>query len=145
LGNLSITFDNAVLSNLGFAAKKRMLAEKSRVRLNQMLLTYESFTEEEIRDRAARLLKKFFDTYNICINDAASDDDAEPVLHLKPQQWLDKVRTQIGTPELDDLTFANTWKAICDHLEIPIGQDSAHRRLENWIDNHQPLWPSTYA
>jgi hypothetical protein len=65
LGNLSITFDNQGLSNKGFSEKKRLLAEKSRIRLNQMLLDYEVFDEKAITDRAFRIIDRFFEHYGI--------------------------------------------------------------------------------
>jgi hypothetical protein len=142
LGNLSITFDNAALGNLGFPEKKCRLAELSRVRLNQMLLDYESFGPEEIRDRATRLLDRFFAAYNIPAETVGHDNDISDKPSMSPQQWLNKVRGDTA-PELAALPFANTWSAICKHLLIPVGQDSAHRRLQIWIEIHRPTWPST--
>lgn len=143
LGNLSITFDNQGLSNKRFDEKKRILAERSRIRLNNMLLEYETFTETEIRDRAAQILHKFFNFYGIDVSKDDDDQNLESVA-LTPQRWLDEARMNVKTPELNGLAKANTWKMICDYLGILVEGDSAHRRLERWLQQNRPLWPSTY-
>ncbi|MBU1001931.1 MAG: DUF262 domain-containing HNH endonuclease family protein [Proteobacteria bacterium] len=65
LGNLSITLDNQGLSNKSFVEKKKILSDVSRINLNKLLLGYETFGEEEIRDRALKLLNVFIDAYGI--------------------------------------------------------------------------------
>lgn len=44
--------------------------------------------------------------------------------HPNALDWL------ITIPELQNHTHLSTWKAICDHLNIDVGGDSARRRLE---------------
>jgi hypothetical protein len=145
LGNLSITFDNSALGNLAFNEKKRKLAELSRVRLNHILLEYESFGPEQIRDRARRLLDRFFEAYDV-FSDAgdSSEPGASGSVSISPQKWLDKVRGEYSPSELADIPFAKYWSEICTHLKIPVGQNSAHRVLENWLDSHRPHWPSSW-
>lgn len=145
LGNLSITFDNSTLSNLGFDEKKRKLAELSRVLLNHMLLEYESFGPEQIRDRAGRLLDRFFEAYAV-LSDGAdySEPGVAAPVSMTPQKWLDKVRSKHNPLELNDLLIAKYWSDICGHMIIPVGQNSAHRALENWLENHRPHWPSSW-
>ncbi len=63
LGNLTLTFDNSTLSNKGFAEKKQILMEKSRIKLNNELVKYDDFNVEEIRSRADNLLNIFLDEF----------------------------------------------------------------------------------
>ncbi len=143
LGNLSITFDNQGLSNKGFSEKKKLLAEKSRIRLNQMLLDYEVFDESAIKDRAHRILEKFFRGY--CIERSSSDSNFEPIpAEIIPKVWLESVRLTNDASDLKDLNNPQSWKSICDFLEIDVCQDSAHRRLEQWRQRNKPEWPSTF-
>lgn len=143
LGNLSITFDNQGLSNKGFSEKKRLLAEKSRIRINQMLLDYGVFDESAIKDRANKILKKFFKGYSIERYD--SDGDFEPIpAQITPIAWLESVRLGNDASELKGLNNPQSWKSICDFLEIEVGQDSAHRRLEQWRQRSKPHWPSSF-
>jgi hypothetical protein len=145
LGNLSITFDNATLSNLSFAEKKKKLAELSRVRLNHMLLEYESFGPEQIRDRAERLLDRFFESYAVFSEGVDySEPEITAAVSISPQQWLDKVRSKRNPPELIDFPVAKYWSDICSHMNIPVGKKSAHLVLENWLENHRPHWPSSW-
>lgn len=65
LGNLSITLDNQNLSNKGFSEKKSILANKSRITLNQDLLDYDVFNISSIEDRAKRLLNKFTTEFEV--------------------------------------------------------------------------------
>jgi uncharacterized protein with ParB-like and HNH nuclease domain len=65
LGNLSITFDNQSLSNKSFLEKKKILAEKSRINLNQGLLKYEKFDEISIEARSLELLDLFVNAYGL--------------------------------------------------------------------------------
>jgi hypothetical protein len=65
LGNLSITFDNQNLSNKSFTEKKKILAEKSRINLNQNLLKYENFDEKAIQSRSLELLNIFVNAYGL--------------------------------------------------------------------------------
>lgn len=65
LGNLSITFDNQGLSNKSFCEKREILLKKSRIRLNQLLLKYEQFDEDAIRDRSLTLLDMFVKAYGV--------------------------------------------------------------------------------
>ena len=37
LGNLTLTFDNQKLGNMGFSEKKQILIERSRIKMNQAL------------------------------------------------------------------------------------------------------------
>lgn len=144
LGNLSITFDNQKLSNKVFSEKKRILAKRSRIRLNNMLLEYETFSETEILDRAEQILNKFFNSYEISVSDDKGYIDLVSVA-LTPQRWLDVVIEKVKPPELHGIAMAKTWKRICDYLDISVEGDSAHRRLEKWIQLNRPLWPSTYS
>jgi hypothetical protein len=143
LGNLSITFDNQGLSNKGFSEKKRLLAEKSRIRLNQMLLDYEVFDESTIKDRAYKILERFFKGYGIQKSDF--NDDIELVIEeITPFNWLESVRLTGDDHDLNGLNNPRSWKTICDFLQIDVGQDSAHRRLEQWLQRNKPQWPSTF-
>ena len=143
LGNLSITFDNQGLSNKGFSEKKRLLAEKSRIRLNQMLIDYEVFDESAIKDRAHKILERFFKGYGIQKSDFS--DDLEPVIvEITPYKWLESVRLTNDDHDLNGLNNPRSWKTICDFLQIDVGQDSAHRRLEQWLQRNKPQWPSTF-
>ena len=78
--------------------------------------------------------------------DVSKDDDDQNLesVALTPQRWLDEARMNVKTPELNGLAKANTWKMICDYLGILVEGDSAHRRLERWLQQNRPLWPSTY-
>ena len=145
LGNLSITFDNAKLSNLSFSEKKKKLTELSRVRLNHMLLAYESFGPEQIRDRAGRLLDRFFEAYAVFSDGADySEREASATVNIFPQKWLDKVRGTYNPSELAGFPVAQYWSEICAHLNVPVGKNSAHRALENWLENYRPHWPSSW-
>jgi hypothetical protein len=143
LGNLSITFDNQGLSNKGFSEKKRILAEKSRIRLNRILLEYEVFDELAIKDRAFKILEKFFKGYGIQ-KSQVNDDYESSAEEITPVSWLESVRSINGAIELNELNTPRSWKNICDFLEIDVGQDSAHRRLEQWLQRNKPHWPSTF-
>jgi hypothetical protein len=65
LGNLSITFDNQGLSNKPFHEKKELLRQRSRIRLNDLLLDYNKFDEIEICDRSLKILDMFVKTYDV--------------------------------------------------------------------------------
>ncbi|SNX60703.1 Protein of unknown function [Nitrosomonas ureae] len=143
LGNLSLTFDNQGLSNKGFSEKKKLLAEKSRIRLNQILLDYDAFDELAIKDRARKILEKFFRGFSIERSD--SDSDFEPIpAEITPKVWLENVRRTHDASSLEELINPQSWKSICDFLEIDVGQDSAHRRLEQWRKKNKPQWPSVF-
>ncbi len=144
LGNLSITFDNKELSNKGFDEKKKILVDRSSIRLNNMLLKYKTFSEIEIQDRATQILYKFMDSYGIDVSEDNENEYDLEIVEFTPQSWLDVLKTNIETSELHDLASAKTWKMICDCLSIPVDGGSAHRRLEKWIQYNRPLWPSTF-
>jgi hypothetical protein len=63
LGNLTLTFDNQKLSNMGFTEKKRILHEKSRIKMNNKLIEYDEFDIPQIEDRASSLLDLFLKEY----------------------------------------------------------------------------------
>ncbi|CAC9564588.1 hypothetical protein [uncultured Gammaproteobacteria bacterium] len=63
LGNLTLTFDNSKLSNLGFNEKKQILKDKSKLSINVELAEYPNFDIEAIKKRANSLLDKFFKEY----------------------------------------------------------------------------------
>lgn len=42
--------------------------------------------------------------------------------------------------ELKSVANLNSWKAICDYLEIKTAGDSARRRLQKWVESNQPSW-----
>ena len=54
-----------------------------------------------------------------------------------PQRWA------LGVSELrgPSVPTLNTWRAICDYLNIPVGGDSARRALQKWAVSHRPNWP----
>lgn len=54
----------------------------------------------------------------------------------KPSDWLSKI------PELRAFTNLRSWKDICGHLGIEVGSDSARRRLNDWVKDNRPKWPS---
>lgn len=53
----------------------------------------------------------------------------------KPSDWLHQV------PELSTLPHTASWKAICDHLGIEVGGDSARRSLKAWAKENKKHWP----
>lgn len=53
-----------------------------------------------------------------------------------PQQWVTSVK------ELKLNKNLNTWKAVCDFLNIETAGDSARRKLRNWVKANRPDWPS---
>ncbi len=63
LGNLTLTYDNQKLGNMGFSEKKEILIEKSRIILNQSLSSLEEFGIPEIEARANELLNTFVEEY----------------------------------------------------------------------------------
>ncbi len=63
LGNLTLTFNNSELSNLGFNEKKQILKDKSKLSMNVELAEYPSFGIEAIKERTNSLLDKFFKEY----------------------------------------------------------------------------------
>lgn len=52
-----------------------------------------------------------------------------------PAEWIASV------PELKTKKGLGTWKAICDHLKIDTGGDSARRKLKNWVKANRTAWP----
>lgn len=53
-----------------------------------------------------------------------------------PSDWIATV------PDLKNRKGLNSWKAICNHLEIDTAGDSARRKLKNWVKTNRPFWPS---
>ena len=53
----------------------------------------------------------------------------------RPSAWVAEV------PELKKYRHLTTWKAICDHLGIDTGFDSARRKLRQWVRDNKPDWP----
>jgi hypothetical protein len=51
-----------------------------------------------------------------------------------PQLWVSRV------PELRSVPRLNSWQAICDHLGIDVGMDSARRKLREWVNKNRPDW-----
>jgi hypothetical protein len=47
-----------------------------------------------------------------------------------------------GVPELSSLSGRVTWRAICDHLGVHVGADSARRALKDWASENRRGWPS---
>lgn len=58
--------------------------------------------------------------------------------------WLESVRLTNDASDLDGLNNPKSWRSICDFLQIEVGQDSAHRRLEQWRQRSRPQWPSPF-
>jgi hypothetical protein len=52
-----------------------------------------------------------------------------------PQHWGSRVE------ELRSIRGLNTWQAICSHLRIEVGGDSARRKLQEWVKRNRPGWP----
>ena len=46
-----------------------------------------------------------------------------------------------GVSELSKLSGRVTWRAICDHLGIQVGGDSARRALKDWARENRRGWP----
>lgn len=46
-----------------------------------------------------------------------------------------------SVPELKTKRRLTNWKAICDHLHIQTGGDSARRKLQTWVKANKPAWP----
>ena len=53
-----------------------------------------------------------------------------------PTEWVATV------PELKGRRSLNTWKAICDFLNIDTAGDSARRKLKNWVKSNRQTWPA---
>jgi hypothetical protein len=51
------------------------------------------------------------------------------------KQWAGHIQ------ELKKIPNLNSWKSICDHLEIKTAGDSARRKLQKWVEDNRPLWP----
>jgi len=51
-----------------------------------------------------------------------------------PRQWAAAVRELRGVPGL------TSWRAVCDHLRVEVGRDSARRRLADWVKHNRPAW-----
>jgi hypothetical protein len=147
LGNLSITFDNVTLGNKSLAEKRQLLAERSRVRLNKMLLDYEVFGTAEIHDRSGRLLNLFVEAYELPDSpwSNAPRQTTNVAFSLTPQSWLDDVRSKFHPVELVGFPIARYWSEICGQLSIDVGGNSARRALEAWRSVHRPSWPTTLA
>jgi hypothetical protein len=41
--------------------------------------------------------------------------------------------------ELKGVASLNSWKSICDHLEIKTAGDSARRRLQKWVEKQSAV------
>jgi hypothetical protein len=78
------------------------------------------------------------DELNKLLEDSMALARKEPTKAASPraQQWAALV------PELKNKASLTTWKALCDHLKIQTGGDSARRRLKNWVKEHKPHWPA---
>ncbi len=50
-------------------------------------------------------------------------------------RWVESV------PELKKHRHLTTWKAVCDHLGVKPGFDSARRKLMKWVSVNKPDWP----
>jgi hypothetical protein len=46
-----------------------------------------------------------------------------------------------SVPELKRVRGLGNWKAVCDHLKIETGVDSARRKLQVWVRENRPAWP----
>jgi len=57
-GNLSLTGDNYQLGNKSFEEKKKILTEKSKLKLNQFFIKSNNWTEKEILNRANSLFEE---------------------------------------------------------------------------------------
>jgi hypothetical protein len=73
-----------------------------------------------------------------------SEPEASATVNIFPQKWLDKVRGTYNPSELAGFPVAQYWSEICAHLNVPVGKNSAHRALENWLENYRPHWPSSW-
>jgi hypothetical protein len=47
----------------------------------------------------------------------------------------------LTVPELRSVVGLRSWTAICDHLAIEVGADSARRKLQDWVRAKRPKWP----
>ena len=88
-------------------------------------------------------MEKFFKGYGIQ-KSQVNDDSESNNEDITPVLWLANVRSNNAAIELNGLNNPRSWKNICDFLEIDVGQDSAHRRLEQWLQRNKPHWPSTF-
>jgi hypothetical protein len=50
-------------------------------------------------------------------------------------RWVESV------PDLRKHRHLTTWKAVCDHLKVNPGADSARRKLMKWVHINKPDWP----
>ncbi len=49
--------------------------------------------------------------------------------------WVASVPDLAGVPGL------KAWRAVCTHLGVEVGGDSARRRLQTWVAANRPEWP----
>src|SRR4051812_28806105 len=49
-----------------------------------------------------------------------------------PRPWVSRI------PELRGISGLNSWKAVCDHLRVEVGGDSARRVLGEWVKEKHP-------
>jgi predicted type IV restriction endonuclease len=73
-------------------------------------------------------------------NECLNNKDEESILKNKATtppvaDWVK------GIPELSKKSNLKSWKAICDHLKIDVGGDSARRALKRWVEENKPNWP----
>jgi len=47
-----------------------------------------------------------------------------------------------SVPELAKHRHLTSWKAVCDHLKVGTGFDSARRKLAVWVRTNKPDWPT---
>jgi hypothetical protein len=52
-----------------------------------------------------------------------------------PKLWVSQV------PELRGVRGLSSWAAVCDHLEVQVGFDSARRKLQDFVREKRPKWP----
>jgi hypothetical protein len=52
-----------------------------------------------------------------------------------PKLWVSQV------PELRGVTGLTSWQAVCDHLRVQTGFDSARRKLQDFVREERPKWP----
>ena len=100
-------------------------------------LTFNVALRRVLMELAAPVADKGLDELNKLLAESMALANKEPKKAPSPSaaQWASLV------PELKNKKTLTTWKALCDHLKIQTGGDSARRRLKNWVKEHKAGWP----
>ncbi|MDD2271123.1 MAG: type I restriction enzyme HsdR N-terminal domain-containing protein [Desulfuromonadaceae bacterium] len=53
-----------------------------------------------------------------------------------PDEWIKSI------PELSKISNLNSWRSICNYLNVHVGANSARRALQAWIIKNRNNWPT---